>query len=101
MLLACGVPPGADGGLPEQNRLRTHLPRLANVIVSSGHLIPDGRKATAYMAMLPGLNALADWSIDHRYWSESAIPLTSLPAWQQAAQEANAMLDQVVLDGAP
>ncbi|WP_460428418.1 hypothetical protein [Azotobacter armeniacus] len=49
--------------------------------------------------MLPSLNALAEWSTDHRYWSESAIPISSVPAWELAAMEVNEMLDQAALDG--
>ncbi|GAB3393542.1 hypothetical protein GCM10027514_38490 [Azotobacter armeniacus] len=95
--MAC--PPGADGGIPERHKFRTHLPHLSVRIVAFGHLIPDGPKATGYVAMLPSLNALAEWSTDHRYWSESAIPISSVPAWELAAMEVNEMLDQAALDG--
>lgn len=64
-----------------------------------GHLIPEGPKASSYMAMLTQLQDLDDWKIDHRYWDETMIPLTSLPAWERLAAEANAMLDQARLDG--
>lgn len=99
LLLACGVARGADGGVVEKNRLRTHLPVLTTRVSTCGHLIPDGPKATGYMAMLSNLQDLDDWEVDHRYWDESVIPLASLPAWERLAVEANAMLDQAQLDG--
>ena len=99
LLLACGVARGADGGVVENNKLRTHLPVLTTRVSTCGHLIPDGPKANSYMAMLTGMQDLNDWKVDHRYWDEAVIPLTSLPAWERLAAEANAKLDQARLDG--
>ncbi len=99
MLIACGVQPDTDGGIPVGHKFRQHLPTLNSRLISSGHLIPDGPRATHYQAMVPNVGALADWSTDHRYFKESALPLTSLPQWELAALEMNEMLDQAVIDG--
>lgn len=106
LLLASGVAQGTDGGIAGQDPntgkrhpLRTHMPSLSANIDTHGHLIRDGSQMTRYMAMLPSLQHGRDWDVNHRYWDESRIPLSSVPGWQQAAVEANDMLDQVQLDG--
>lgn len=99
LLIACGVAPDPDGGIPAGHKFRQHVPTLNSRLVSSGHLIPDGPRAAHYQAMVPHVGALADWSTDHRYFKESALPLTSLPQWELAALEMNEMLDQAVIDG--
>lgn len=99
LLIACGVHPGPDGGIPERHQFRTHVPHLSGRVAAFGHLIPDGPRAASYLALLSSLNALRNWSTDHRYWSESAIPMSSVPAWELAAMEVNEMLDQASLDG--
>jgi len=48
---------------------------------------------------MPSLIALQDWHVDHRYWRESALPLASWSAWELAAREVDAMLDQATADG--
>ncbi len=99
LLVACGVKKDADGGVSSGSRLREHLPKLNTKIVSSGHLIPDGQRSTHYLAMLPSVDKFSDWTVDHRYFKASALPLTSLPQWMLAAQEINEMLDQAEIDG--
>ena len=107
LLLASGVARGTDGGIAgedpnnpgKKHPLRTHMPSLSAKITTYDHLIPDGSQMTRYMAMLPSLQQGRDWHVDHRYWDESRIPLSSVPGWEQAAVEANDMLDQVQLDG--
>lgn len=107
MLLACGVAPGADGGVPDdhpanpgkRHPLRQHMPSLTGRISINGHLIPDGPRATKYMATMPSLGHFHDWSVDHRYWREAAMPLTSVTSWRSAAQEVSTMLDQAIQDG--
>lgn len=107
MLLACGVTPGADGGIladhpvkpGNRHPFRQHMPNLTDRIAAHGQLIPDGPQATKYMATLPNLGYFNDWSVDHRYWRDSALPLTSLPQWRSAAQEVSSMLDQAKQDG--
>lgn len=99
LLLACGIAPDIDGGIPFGNSFRQHMPKLSDRLITSGHLIPDGPRATNYPAMVPSVNSLSDWSIDHRYLRESALPLTSLPQWELAALEMSDMLDQAIVDG--
>lgn len=99
LLLACGVAPDADGGIPGRHPLRQHMPNLTGRITASGQLIPDGPKATTYMATMPQLGSFNDWSVDHRYWQDAALPLASVPNWRNAAREVSIMLDQAKQDG--
>lgn len=107
MLIACKVPAGPDGGLPQahpakpdkKHPLREHVPRLMDRIAQHGQLIPDGASATRYLAGIPSLIHLAKWSIDHRYWRDDALPLASVADWRAAAVEVGAMLDQAKQDG--
>lgn len=106
LLIASGVPADADGGIAKNNPannkahpLRQHVPTLLDRIVAHGALIPDGALATKYMATLSSKNHLKDWSVDHRYWRESSLPLSSVPNWRTAAHEVGNMLDQAKEDG--
>ena len=99
LLVACGVEKDPEGGVSFGSKLREHLPKLNTKIVSLGHLIPDGQRSTHYLAMLPNVDKFLDWKVEHRYFRESALPLTSLPQWNLAAQEINEMLDQAEIDG--
>lgn len=105
MLIACKVPAEPDGDLPRSGPdgrkypLREHVSRLKDRIVQYGHLIPDGAAATRYMANLPGLVHFNNWSIDHRYWCATALPLASVADWRAAAIEVGSMLDQAKQDG--
>lgn len=108
LLLACGVRPSpTDGGIPGEHPakpgkphpLRQHMPSLTSRIAAHGQLIPDGHQATRYLATMPSLNRFHDWSVDHRYWHDGALPLTSVPDWRSAAQEVSTMLDQAKQDG--
>lgn len=99
LLIVCGIVPDPDGGIPSGNPFRQHMPTLNNRLVSSGHLIPNGMRSAHYRAMVPSVGSLADWSVDHRYFKETAMPLASLPQWDLAALEMNEMLDQAIVDG--
>jgi len=99
ILVACGVPTDADGGIPQRHRLRQHVPILGDRLVTEGHLVPDGRFGSVYMAKVNSRGAFQDWSIDHRYWADAALPVESVPRWRQAAGEVMAMLDQASEDG--
>lgn len=99
LLVACGVYTDAEGSVSLKSKFKTHMPELNNRLILSGHLIPDGQRSTHYLAMLPNVDKFSDWKVDHRYFKESALPLTSLPQWSQAAQEINEMLDQAEIDG--
>ncbi len=98
LLIACGVPTDADGGIAK-NPLRAHVPVLMDRVVAHGALIPDGLLSNRYMAMIGSAARLSDWSVDHRYYRESALPLLSLPAWRTAAHDVGKMLDQAKQDG--
>ena len=107
MLIACGVVPGADGGLPahhplnsgKRHPLRQHMPSLAGRVATHGQLIPDGLQSSRYMASMPNLDHFNDWSVDHRYWGDAALPVSSVPNWRSAAKEVTTMLDQAKQDG--
>jgi hypothetical protein len=99
VLVASGVPTDSDGGIPRKNKFRQHMPTLSNNIAAFGVLIPDGALANRYFAQLPSLDKLSSWSVEHRYYRESAIPLADLPEWEQVAREVIQMLDQVEANG--
>ncbi len=107
MLLACGVAPDTDGGIPaihptkpkKGHPLRQHMPILTDRIANHGQLIPDGLQATMYMSLMPNLGQFDDWSVDHRYCSDAATPETSVAQWRHAAKEVATMLDQAKQDG--
>jgi hypothetical protein len=99
VLVACGVPTDANGSIPQGHRLRQHVPVLGDRLVKDGHLMPDGRFATVYMAKVGSLGNFHDWSIEHRYWADAALPVASVDLWRQCACEIMAMLDQAIEDG--
>ena len=99
LLVICGVIPDETGSVPAKGKFRKHMPDLFDNIAAFGNLIPDGQMAQTYLANIPGQQHFKDWSVDHRYCREAAIPLGSLPLWQAAATEINAMLDQAKTDG--
>lgn len=106
LLVACKVPTGPDGGIAKNNPanskqypFRKHVPVLMDHIVAHHTLIPDGALATKYMATINSVANLKDWSVNHRYWRESALPLSSVPIWRVAAQDIGKMLDQAKEDG--
>lgn len=99
VLVACGVPTDADGAIPPGHRLRQHVPILGDRLLTDGHLVPDGRFAARYMARVSSLGNFHDWSIDHRYWADAALPIASVSLWRHCAAEVMAMLDQAREDG--
>lgn len=99
MLIASGVAPDPDGSLPDRRTFRHHMPLLSDRINLHGNLIPDGRLANTYLAMIPGRANFQNWSVEQRYWRDAALPLADLPAWAAAAAEMGNMLDQATQDG--
>jgi hypothetical protein len=102
LLVALGYPTDADGspartppaGTPQ---VRKHIHQLVSII---GNIQSDivGRSGAKYSAMFPNITNFANWSTDHRYWTDTAIP-NSLPAWKAAAKEVMKILDEASLDG--
>lgn len=99
LLIGCGVAPDGNGEIPKGNQFRQHIPKLSDTILMDGHLIPNGIYSNKYLLCLAKLSKFYDWSIDHRYWSETALPLHSVQEWRSAAEEILAMVDQAKADG--
>ena len=98
LLVATGEPRDPDGGVARSSAYRKHMPQLGTLI-SGVTTLPDGRMSSSFQAQMPSLAALHDWHVDHRYWHDSAMPLASVPHWELAALEVDAMLDQATADG--
>ena len=97
LLVLGGAPVDGSGNLTKP--FREHMP-LLGTLVTELITLPDGRAASTLQSRLPNLASLSNWKIDHRYWSESAIPLSgSLQAWEWAALEMDALLDEVTAGG--
>ncbi len=100
LLVAHGVPTELNGDIRIRPKTgyREHIPVLSQAVATLT-VFPDGRTATHYLSMLPGLASFNDWSIDHRYWIESVVPSGSLPNWREAARQVSGMLDVATVDG--
>lgn len=98
LLLACSIQTDREGGV-KPKEFRQHLPDISDATLLLGEFLPDGRKALHYCAMLSALPSLGNWSVDQRYQQEAALPLADLAQWQQAAQEAMEMMDEMIIDG--
>ncbi|MCL5969861.1 MAG: hypothetical protein M1359_11695 [Betaproteobacteria bacterium] len=97
LLVRAGAPVDADGNIKKP--YREHMPKL-DPLINGLMTLPDGRAASVLQSRLPNLASLANWSIDHRYWFDAAIPLsTSLQAWGWAALEMDALLDEAAGGG--
>ncbi len=99
LVIACGVAPDAKGEIPRNHRFRQHIPVLKDRLVAEGNLIPDGQRATKYILSLAHSTKLGDWLIDHRYWSDAALPVGSVDGWRVAAEEILQALDTAKEDG--
>jgi hypothetical protein len=98
LVVASGAKTTPAGDLVSRDPYRTHLPNLSQLFLATTAL-PDGRQMNSFQAQMPGLAALGNWSIDHRYWSESAMPLGSIANWSIAAKEVGKMLDNAIQTG--
>lgn len=97
LLVRGGAAVDADGNLDWA--YRKHMPQL-NTLIAGLTMLPDGRSASLLQSRLPNLTSLANWAIDHRYWMESAISLsTHLGDWELAALEIDALLDEAAGGG--
>ena len=97
LLVRGGAPVDADGNIKKP--YREHMPKL-DTLINGLMTLPDGRAASVLQSRLPNLASMADWKIDHRYWIDSAIPLsTYLGDWELAALEMAALLDEAAGGG--
>ncbi len=104
LLVALDYPTDPDGspkrkedlppGVPE---IRKHINKFLGVI-GDIQIYANGRSGAKYTAMIPNITQFSNWSTEHRYWADTAIP-NSLPAWKSAAREVMGMLDAASLDG--
>lgn len=95
--LGCAV--DTDGS-PLRNstpNFRKHIDLLAHEIIHI-NTWASGRAGAKYTAMIPTISSFSSWSVDHRYWRETAIP-SNLPDWKRAAQEIMNMLQTAQNDG--
>lgn len=100
-LVATGLVPVTDvaGNIPPKSPWRKHMPDLGHLITQTG-VQTNGRLASLIQGHLHHLGSLHDWSIDHRYFRVSAIPLaSSLHDWGQAGLEIGALLDDMKTQG--
>lgn len=97
LLVRGGATVDASGNLDKA--YRKHLPEL-DTLISGMTTLPDGRAASMLQSRLPNLASLVHWKIDHRYWCEPALPLAIwLQAWEWAALEMDALLDEAAAGG--
>lgn len=100
LLVWSGYPTNpATGEIDEKKgkqKFRKHIHELVNNI-NMLHAYLDGRGAAKYLAMIPSVEELSDWTTGHRYYTDSALP-QSLLKWRKASQEIMRMLDQAMLD---
>jgi hypothetical protein len=82
----------------KKERLRAHVHELVSNMHTL-HAFLDGRGGAKYLAMIPSIGHFSDWKIDHRYYTDSALP-ASVTRWRIAAREIMQMLDQTAVDGA-
>ncbi|OPY90208.1 MAG: hypothetical protein A4E72_00772 [Syntrophus sp. PtaU1.Bin208] len=97
LLVAYGLETDSSAGdIMEKRpyRYKTHV----NTLINNVQTFPGSRQYSKYLGMMPNLKAFSDWNTGHRYWNESAIPL-SCSGWRDAAKEVLQMLDQAKLDG--
>lgn len=97
LLVRGGASTDAQGNLIKP--YREHMPKLGTLI-NGLMTLPDGRAAGVLHSRLPNLASLSNWKVDHRYWRESDIPLTtSIQAWEWSALEMDALLDEAAGGG--
>jgi hypothetical protein len=87
----------ASGDIPQRNPFRLHADKLSGQI-NQIHSFLQGRTSVKYLAQVPNIADFSDWSTDHRYYDESALP-PSTAKWRSAAQQVMSMLDQAKIDG--
>lgn len=104
LMLWLGYPRDTQGGprsFRNQNyNLRVHINELAGTIgmIETFVVSVSGRSGSRYISMIPNIAHFSNWSVDHRYFRESAIPNT-FADWKLAAREVISLLDQATMDG--
>ncbi len=98
LLVLNGYPTNpASGEIAEKKKqFKKHIHELVKNIHML-HAYLNGRDAAKYLAMIPNINDFADWTTDHRYYTDSALP-PSLAKWRKASLEIMGMLDQAMID---
>lgn len=102
LLIALGYPTDPEGspvsnppsGMP---KVREHIHKLVGLIGGIQNYA-SGRSGAKYTALFPNITKFSNWSTEHRYWADTAIP-NSLPAWKAAAEEVMRMLEAASIDG--
>lgn len=97
LLVASGFPVDSRGDIPWRDQFRQHANRLANQVTRIQTFI-QGRLGAKYFAHVSHIADFSDWSTDHRYYDDSALP-SSTAKWRSAATQVMQMLDQAKLDG--
>ena len=104
LMVALGYPTDAEGSPQKRKLLPSGVPEIRRHIHEFVGVIGDiqnyahGRNGAKYTALFPSVTNFSDWTTDHRYWTDAAIP-NSLSAWKVAAKEVMGMLDAASLDG--
>lgn len=96
LLVMHGLPTDPTTGelIDNTRQYRVHIDKLIN----SMNVFLSGRGAARYTAMVPSIGCFTNWKVDHRYYTDSAVP-ASIPDWRKAAEEVMRMLFQAELDG--
>jgi hypothetical protein len=93
LLIWHGYSPDPAAGDIDRN-YHIHINRLVNNVASS----LSGRGADKYLSMIPSISNFSTWTIEHRYWLETALP-NNITNWRSATIEVMNMLDQAITDG--
>ncbi|MBI3756360.1 MAG: hypothetical protein HY267_00135 [Deltaproteobacteria bacterium] len=97
LLVSSGLQVDASGDILKRDPFRLHADKLSGQI-NQVHNFLQGRTSVKYLAQVPDIGHFSDWSTDHRYYDESALP-PSTAKWRSAAQQVMSMLDQAKIDG--
>ncbi len=97
LLVSGGLQVEVSGDIPKGNPFRLHADKLSSQI-NQVYSFLQGRTSVKYLAQVPNIADFSDWSTDHRYYDESALP-SSTVKWQNAARQVMMMLDQAKIDG--
>ena len=95
LLIGLGYPTDVEGS-PAKTKpnFRVHInDLLAPDAFIWLNLFLNGRAGAKYLALISGIADFSDWRVEHRYYSEAALP-GSLTKWKAAAHEVGRMLDQ-------